>query len=154
MMCQARLNGAQSTGATRWHRKQAPMCDLYTRIRCTHQIAIGKATSCSNPCTCRRQLILGASIYPARAEERAAKRVAPAWCAPVMHGALKILSRSFVLRHRAWMQADAVSQRAVRVLVPRPLNCRVSDAVSMHVAARNGGASVRGQKGRMEHRGH
>jgi hypothetical protein len=56
--------------------------------------------------------------------------------------------------HHDQMQANAVSQKAAWVLVPRPLNCRVSDAVSMHVAARNGGASVQGQTGRMEHRGH
>ena len=54
------------------------------------------------------------------------------------------LSSSISLRHHAWMQADAVSQRAAWVLVPRPLNCRLSDAVSTHVAPRNGGASVSG----------
>jgi len=52
------------------------------------------------------------------------------------------LSSSFTLRHHAWMQANAVSQRSARVLVPRPLNCRLSDAVSTHVAPRNDDASV------------
>jgi len=45
------------------------------------------------------------------------------------------------------MQANAVSQRAAWVLVLRPLlplNYRLSDAVSAHVAPRNGGASVSG----------
>ena len=37
-----------------------------------------------------------------------------------------------------------MSQRAVWVLVPRPLNIRLSDAVSTHVAPRNGGASASG----------
>ena len=43
--------------------------------------------------------------------------------------------------HHAWMQANAVSQRAAWVLVARPLNYRLSDAVSTHVAPGNGGAS-------------
>jgi hypothetical protein len=46
--------------------------------------------------------------------------------------------------HHDQMQANAVSQRAAWVLVPRPLNCRLSDAVSTHVAPRNGGAPVSG----------
>jgi len=46
-----------------------------------------------------------------------------------------------------WMQANAVSQRAAWVLVPLPLNYRVSDAVSTHVVRRNGGASVSGADG-------
>ena len=49
--------------------------------------------------------------------------------------------------HRDQMQANAVSQRAAWVLVPRPLNCRLRDAVSAHVAPRNGGASVSGAYG-------
>ena len=49
--------------------------------------------------------------------------------------------------HHALVQADAVSQRAARVLVPRPLNYSVSDAESMHAAPRNGGASVSGAHG-------
>jgi hypothetical protein len=49
--------------------------------------------------------------------------------------------------HRAWMQANAVSQRAAWVLVPRPLNYRLSDAASTRVAPRNGGASVSGAGG-------
>jgi len=40
------------------------------------------------------------------------------------------------------MQANVVSQRAAWVLMPRPLNYRVSDAVSMGGQRRNGGASV------------
>ena len=52
------------------------------------------------------------------------------------------LSRSMLVYHHDQMQANAVSQRAVWVLVPRPLNYRLSDAVSTHVAPRNGGASV------------
>ena len=49
--------------------------------------------------------------------------------------------------HRDQMQANAVSQRAAWVLMPRPLNYRLSDAVSSHVAPRNGGASVSGANG-------
>jgi hypothetical protein len=37
-----------------------------------------------------------------------------------------------------------VSQRAAWVLVPRPLNYRLSDAASTHAAPRNGGASASG----------
>ena len=48
------------------------------------------------------------------------------------------------MRHHAWMQANAVSQRAAWVLLPRPLNYRLSDAVSMGGRRRNGGASVSG----------
>ena len=44
--------------------------------------------------------------------------------------------------HHDQMQANAVSQRAAWVLVPRPLNYRLSDAVSAHVAPRNGDVSV------------
>jgi hypothetical protein len=39
-----------------------------------------------------------------------------------MHDALEKPSSSFTLRHHAWMQANAVSQRAAWVLMPRPLN--------------------------------
>ena len=49
--------------------------------------------------------------------------------------------------HHDQMQAGAVSQRAARMLVPRQLNYRLSDAVSTHVALRNGGASVSGVVG-------
>jgi len=52
-------------------------------------------------------------------------------------------SRSFALRHHEQMLANAVSQRAVWMM-PRPLNYRLGDAVSAHVAPRNGGASVSG----------
>ena len=55
----------------------------------------------------------------------------------VTHGTL---SRSLLVYHHDQMQANAVSQRAAWVLVPRPLNYRLSDAVSAHVAPRNGGA--------------
>ena len=51
------------------------------------------------------------------------------------------------MRHHARMLAIAVSQRAAWMLVPRPLNIRVSDAVSAHVAPRNGGASVSAANG-------
>jgi hypothetical protein len=61
-----------------------------------------------------------------------------------MHEASGTVSRCFALRHHAWMQANAVSQRAAWVLVPRPLNYRLSDAVSMGGRRRNGGASVSG----------
>ena len=60
------------------------------------------------------------------------------------HEASEALRSSFALRHHDQMQANAVSQRAAWVLVARPLNCRLSDAVSTHVAPRNGGASVSG----------
>ena len=45
------------------------------------------------------------------------------------------------MNHHDQMHANAVSQRAAWVLVPRPLMYRLSDAVSTHVAPRNGGAS-------------
>ena len=48
------------------------------------------------------------------------------------------------MRHHARMQANAVSQRAAWVLLPRPLNYRLSDAVSMGGRRRNDGASVSG----------
>jgi len=57
------------------------------------------------------------------------------------------LSSSFAVRHHDQMQANAVSQRAAWVLLPRPLNHRMSDTVSTHVAPRNGGASVSGAVG-------
>jgi hypothetical protein len=40
------------------------------------------------------------------------------------------------------MHANAVSQRAACVLVPRPLNHGLSDAASTHIAPRNSCASV------------
>ena len=46
--------------------------------------------------------------------------------------------------HHDQMHANAVSQRAAWVLVPRPLMYRLSDAVSTHVAPRSSGASVSG----------
>jgi hypothetical protein len=61
-----------------------------------------------------------------------------------MHEASETLSSSFVLRRRARMLANAMSQRAARMLVLRPLNYRVSNAVSMGGRRRNGGASVSG----------
>jgi hypothetical protein len=63
------------------------------------------------------------------------------------HEASETLGSSLALWHHALVQADAVSQRAARVLVTRPLNYRVSDAVSMHAAPRDGGASVSGANG-------
>ena len=63
------------------------------------------------------------------------------------------LSRSFVLRHRAQMLANAVSRRAAWVLlVLQPMNYRLSDTVSTHVMPRNDGASVSGAAGRTMHR--
>ena len=56
-------------------------------------------------------------------------------------------SRSFALRHHEQMLANAVSQRAVWMLMPRSLNYRLSDAVVTHVAPRNGGISVSGADG-------
>jgi hypothetical protein len=64
-----------------------------------------------------------------------------------VHEAPETISSCLALQHHDQMQADAVSQRAARVLVPRPLTYHVSDAVSMHVARRNGGASVSGAVG-------
>ena len=57
----------------------------------------------------------------------------------VTHGTL---SRSLLVYHHDQMQANAVSQRAAWVLVPRPLNYRLSNAESMGGRRRNGGASV------------
>ena len=48
------------------------------------------------------------------------------------------------MHHHGQMQANAVSQRAAWVLVPRPLNYRLSDALWTRVAPRNGGVSVSG----------
>ena len=64
-----------------------------------------------------------------------------------MLAAYGTLSRSLVVHHHDLMQANAVSQRAAWVLVPRPLNIRVSDAVSAHFAPRPGGAPVLGTTG-------
>ena len=52
--------------------------------------------------------------------------------------------------HHDQMRATAVPQRAACVLVPQPQNCRLSDAVSTHVAPRNSGASVSGPAGAHE----
>ena len=52
-----------------------------------------------------------------------------------------------MLRHRAQMLANAVSRRAAWVLVPQPLNYRLSDTVSTHVTPRKGGVSVSGVVG-------
>jgi len=61
------------------------------------------------------------------------------------------LSRSFVLRHRAQMLANAVSRRAAWVLlVLQPMNYRLSDTVSARVAPRNDGACVSGADGAHE----
>jgi len=64
-----------------------------------------------------------------------------------VHEAPGTLNSSFTLRHHAWMQANAVSQRAARMLLPQTQNCRLSDAVSAPVAPRNSGASVLGSTG-------
>ena len=48
------------------------------------------------------------------------------------------------------MLANAVSQRAAWVLVPRPLMYRLSDAVSMGGRRRNGGTSVSAADGVQE----
>ena len=64
------------------------------------------------------------------------------------------LSRSLLVYHHDQMQANAVSQRAAWVLVPRPLNYRLSNAESMGGRRRNGGASVSGADGVHEASGH
>ena len=64
-----------------------------------------------------------------------------------VHEAPETLSRSVALRHHDQMQTNAVSQGVVWVLVPRSLNYRVSDAVSMGGRRRNRGASVSGADG-------
>jgi hypothetical protein len=75
--------------------------------------------------------------------------------APVgMLAAYGTLSRSLAVYHHDQMQANAVSQRAAWVLLPRPLNYRLSDAASTHVAPGNGGASVSGVVVVYEARGH
>ena len=85
-----------------------------------------------------------------RLSDAASTRVAPRHGgAPVsgaywMYEASRTLSRSLAMRHHAWMLANAVSQRAAWVLVPRPLNYRLSDAASTRVAPRHGGAPVSG----------
>ena len=60
------------------------------------------------------------------------------------------LSRSLLVYHHDQMQANAVSQRAAWVLVPRPLNYRLSNAVSMGGRRRNGGTSVSAANGIQE----
>jgi hypothetical protein len=52
--------------------------------------------------------------------------------------------------HHDQMQANAVSQRAAWVLVPRPLNYRLSNAESMGGRRRNGGTSVSAADGSQE----
>ena len=64
-----------------------------------------------------------------------------------VHEASETLSSSFALRHHDQMQAIAVSQRAAWVLVPRSLNYRLSDAVSMGGRRRNPAHLFRGQPG-------
>ena len=71
-----------------------------------------------------------------------------------VHEASEALSSSFALRHHAWMQANAVSQRAVWVLVPRPLNYRLSDAYRWAPGAESPVHLFRGQVGCMDHRKH
>ena len=68
----------------------------------------------------------------------------------VVYEASGTLGSNFALRHHAWLLANAVSQRVAWVLMLRSLNYRVSDAVSTHVAPRNGGASVSGADGMHE----
>ena len=51
------------------------------------------------------------------------------------------------MHHHGQMPANAVSQRAAWVLVPQPLNCRLSDTESAHDAPSNGGTSVSGADG-------
>ena len=58
----------------------------------------------------------------------ARKSSASVLAAAGMFAAYGILSRSLALSHHARMQANAVSQRAAWVLLPRPLICSVSDA--------------------------
>ena len=64
--------------------------------------------------------------------------------------AYETLSSRCALRHHDRIQANAVSQRAARVLMLRSLNYRLRDAVSMGRRRRNGpngGASVSGADG-------
>ena len=65
----------------------------------------------------------------------------------VVYEASGTLGSSSALRHRAWMLANAVSQRAAWVLVLRSLSYRVSTAAPMGGRRRNGGASVSGADG-------
>ena len=62
-----------------------------------------------------------------------------------VHEASGTLSRSFTLRHHAWMQANAVPQKAAWVLMPRPQICSVSNAYRWAVGAENPAHPCRGQ---------
>ena len=62
-----------------------------------------------------------------------------------VHGASGTLSRSFTLRHHAWMQANAVPQKAAWVLMPRPQIYSVSNAYRWAVGAENPAHPFRGQ---------
>ena len=70
------------------------------------------------------------------------------------HEASEALSSSFALRHRAWMLGNAVSQRAARMLVPQPQNCRLSDAYRWAAGAENPAHLFRGQLGCLQRMGH
>ena len=61
------------------------------------------------------------------------------------HEASETQSRSFALRHHAWMQANAVPQKAAWVLLPRPQIYSVSNAYRWAVGAENPAHPFRGQ---------
>jgi len=58
--------------------------------------------------------------------------------------ASETLGSSFTLRHRAWMQANAVSQRAVWGADVAVVNLQLEQCLSMGGRRKNGGASVSG----------
>ena len=70
------------------------------------------------------------------------------------HEASGTFSSSFALRHRAWVLGNAVSQRAARMLVPQPQNCRLSDAYRWAAGAENPAHLFRGQLGCLQRMGH
>ena len=56
--------------------------------------------------------------------------------------------------HHDQMRATAVPQRAARVLVPQPQNCRLSDAYRWAAGAENPAHLFRGQLGCLQRMGH
>ena len=64
------------------------------------------------------------------------------------------LSSSLAMDHHAWMQANALSQSAAEVLVPRPLIDSVSDAYRWSGGAENTSHLFRGQLGCLQRMGH
>ena len=74
--------------------------------------------------------------------------------AVVAYEASGTLSRSFARWHRAWMQANAVSQRAAWVLVPRSLIYSASNAYRWAGGAENAAHLFRRQLGCLQRMGH